>query len=867
KNENPNRQGFAHMFEHMMFRGTDTIGPEDYFNLIHGVGGFNNAFTHFDYTAYVNTVPSNQLDLALWLEAERMMFLNISRDGFETERNVVEEERRQTSLDTPYGTIPERLLNVIYKVHPYRWLPIGRIAHLEAAKVDELRRFWDKFYVPSNATLVIVGAVSHERAINEARTYFGWMPRLPEPPRVTVREPEQTAEKVVTLEERLGPVPAVAYAYRTVPRNDKDAVPIKMMLRILAGGESSRLYIDLVKKRKLCAAVLSEDFTLEQDGMVGVVGVLHPVKYVLSILNPFSDPYRAITKAFDAHIETLQRDGVTDHELVKARNQMIRDLVVRERTVNGKAMMLGESSILMGSPDGIARRLDAIRAVTRDDLRRVAREYLSPNRRTVAKIKPNKKFRYDPTKGFEPQKFSESTAPLVKTNVHRPATIPKSPPLAPLLDDIPDPRSDEFTLDNGLNIVVIPDHEVPFVTAVLGSKYGAWTDEPGRPGVASMTMAMLTKGTREHTAEQLADAVEFNALDLYGTVRMDSSTVVAMGLSDKLPIAMDLMAEVVQHPVFPLSELRLLKRRRKIEMMYQEKDPAFRASREFQRVVFGDHPYGRLPSGSRHDIGKIRRASLVEWWSRFIRPDASVLYVGGDVTPDRALELATRYFAGWTARGKLPELDIASVPTRQPTHIYLVDSPGAKQSQIRVGQTGFSLLDPDRDRATVFSQIFGGSFGSRLNKTIRVEEGRTYGAQGGFALSKFGGKFLCSTSTRTESTGKTVRDILSVIAGMRTVPPTDDEMDRAKSYLIGRIPSQYETALDVISNKWFIENNNLPKDYLNRSIKGYKTTGPDDVVRVADTRVDPDRLAIVIVGDADAVRSQLETIAPVTVIH
>ena len=866
KNENPNRQGFAHMFEHMMFRGTDVLGPEEHFDLVHGVGGTNNAFTNFDYTAYVNSVPSNQLDLALWLEAERMMFLNISQDGFETERNVVAEERRQNYLNTPYGTLPEQLLSVIMTEHPYRWLPIGKIAHLEAASLDELQHFWDVHYVPNNATLVIVGAVPHEEAQSAVRKWFGWMPALPGPSEVTEREPVQTVERVVTLKERLGPIPAVAYAYRTVARSHPDAVPLEMTLNIMAGGESSRLYSALVKKRNLCALIYSQQFSLEQDGVLGIVGALHPVKYVLGMLNPFRGPHDAIVKAFDEHIELLQRDGVTEHELVKARNQMMRNTVVARRTVDGKAQNLGETGILYGSSDWLNRELDAIAAVTCDDIQRVAQEYLIPARRTVAKIVPDKKHIYDPNAGLDLEDYELPDREFGKTGILRPEDFPATPPLRELFEEMPTVHLEEKLLDNGLKVVAIPNHEVPLTAVVLALKHGAWTEDPARPGTASLALSMLTKGTENFTAEQLAEIMEFNALNVYGTAATDMSVVVATGLSHKLPIAMELLGEVALRPTFPLDELRLLKRRRKVELMYQEKIPSFRASRELSRRMFGNHPYARFPMGRRKDIGAVKRSRIVEWWTAFARPDAAVLYVAGDVTPGRAFALAEQHLGEWTAVAPIPEVEVPPLPERETTHIYLVDHPEAAQSEIRIGQIGLSLYDPDYHKASVFSQIFGGSFSSRLNKTIRIEGGRSYGAGGGFSAGRFGGRFVSSTSTKTEATAETLRDMIEVIESMNATPPTDDELRLARSYLVGRVPSRYETEIDVVNAQMHIELNGLPKDNLQRSIAEYKATETNDIVRIAAEHVDPDKLTIVVVGDAKKIKKDLEEIAPVTMV-
>ena len=231
KDEDPNRQGFAHMFEHMMFRGTDRLGPEEHFNCIRRVGGDCNAYTSFDQTVYVEDLPNNQLELALWLESERLAFLKIDQEGFATEEKVVEEERRM-GLNQPYGTMPEKLLAEIFKEHPYRWSTIGQIPHLRQATIDELQGFWEKFYIPNNATLVVVGAVKHADVQAMAKKYFGWIPRCPEPPRVTIKEPEQKEARTVTLQEDKGPLPLVGVLYRTVPESHPDQLPLQILMGV-----------------------------------------------------------------------------------------------------------------------------------------------------------------------------------------------------------------------------------------------------------------------------------------------------------------------------------------------------------------------------------------------------------------------------------------------------------------------------------------------------------------------------------------------------------------------------------------------------------------------------------------------------------
>ncbi|MFQ5412711.1 MAG: M16 family metallopeptidase, partial [Phycisphaerae bacterium] len=276
KNEDPGRQGFAHMFEHMMFRGTDRLNETDHFENIRRVGGNTNAYTSFDQTVYVEELPANQLEMALWLEAERMAFLKIDEKGFRTERKVVEEEVRQ-GHNSPYGRVPERVLAEIYGDELYGWTPGGQIEHLRNSTIDELQAFWDRFYVPNNATLVVVGAARHETVQAMAKKYFGWIPRCPDLKRPAMGPNPQKKPRTIKIPEDRGPAPIVGVLYRTVPQDHPDALPLEIAMGILGGGESSRLYIDVVKEQKIAEVAMAMGFGFENDGMAAAGGALLPL--------------------------------------------------------------------------------------------------------------------------------------------------------------------------------------------------------------------------------------------------------------------------------------------------------------------------------------------------------------------------------------------------------------------------------------------------------------------------------------------------------------------------------------------------------------------------------------------------------------
>jgi zinc protease len=857
KDEDPNRQGFAHMFEHMMFEGTDLLGPEQYGALLREIGGDCNAFTSFDFTAYVNTVPANQLELVLWLEADRLMYLNVSQESFDKERRVVEEERRM-GINQPYGTIAEQVLPVVFQNHPYQWLPIGNIPDLRAAHLSELQRFWDRFYVPSNATLVIVGAVKHADAQQLAKKYFGWMPAGEVQDRKDVEEPQQDGERSIALEEPFGPVPVAGFVYRGVPLDHADAIPLRLLMMVLGEGESSRMYTDLIKDRKLCVQIMADAYLLDDDGVFGAGAAL----------NPFADMDKAL-EAIDGHLQAVVDAPIEERELTKVKNQMLRAAVTDALKVESKAQETGNAAVMYGDPDWLNKQLDEIRAVTLDDIQRVAKAYITPERRTVLRVtpNPNKKIDEDETAQVAPPEEPgtvERKGP--KVGVKRPEWFPKKPPVQSMLDELPEVATEEKTLENGLKVVVVPNHEVPFVTVTLGSTYGAWAENPKTPGVASMTYTMLTQGTENYSAAELAEKVEFNALTLSGMASLDEAQVNATGLTDKLPLAVELLAEVVLRPTFPEDELAIKKEQLTLNKSVDEEDPQYVAARGLRQQLFGAHPYSRTPEGEMADVPKLTAESLKAFWKTYLRPDTSVIYVAGDVDAGAAYDLVAKHLGDWKAEGDKPKPDIAPIPDAGETRIVLLDRPGAVQSQIAVGQVSITRNDPLYHVARVYSQIFGGAFESRLNKTIRIERGLTYGAFGGFRPFRYAGQYTAQTFTKTESTAETVQAVLDVINGMQTNPPTDEELTSAKAYLAGNFPSQLETPQDTVVYEWIIEYSGLPEDYLNQALQGYKSTTLEDISHIATDVVKPGALTIVVAGEASAIKDQLQAIAPVTVI-
>jgi zinc protease len=868
KNEEPDRQGFAHMFEHMMFRGTDRLNETGHFDNIRKVGGACNAYTSFDQTVYVNEVPSNQLELVLWLEAERMAFLKIDEKGFYTERKVVEEELRM-GHNRPYGRAPERVLAEMYGDRPYAWTPGGQISHLRKAPIEELAAFWNKYYVPNNATLVVVGAVKHDDVRSLALKYFGWIPRCPDPvqPEVKPFNTDKPRPPIEIAEEK-GPLPLIGCAYYTVGSDHPDAVALEVLMGVLGGGESSRIYVDIVKEQKIAQVAIGGAFSFEDSGIAGAGGVLLPLVGDKAML----------MKTIDKHIEQIVNEPITEDELTKMKNQLRRNEVTGTTTVASKAERLGTYAVLQGNTERVNQRLQEIEAVTIEDVQRVAKKYLVPNNRRDIRIEPSTggmlKSLFGGSKNSNNDEGPAPAEPTTnrvidrtgpKAGAARPPGFPEKPPVAGPIDTVPEPEVAKKRLANGLNVAVITNREVPMLTMVLGIRSGSWTER--KPGVAAMAMSMLSQGTKNRNAKEMAEVLESNAISMAGSANMDTASITGSALTDKADLAMELLADMARNPVFPKEEYSILLSQSLMGLAISTKTPEYLADREFRRRIYGEHPYARTETGEASDVRAIKVDDMKEWFTSNVRPDNCTLYLAGDISAEAGFALVEKHLDDWTAEGELNLPSLPALPEIKETQILLYDRPGSEQSQIRVGHVSIGRTDPDYSKASVMSSILGGSFNSRLNKAIRVDKGLTYGARGGLAARRFTGEFQISTFSKTVSTADTIQVILDVVKTMQEENPTDIELQDTKTFVTGSYAGDRETPEAIVSDLWLLETQSLTSNYQKLLLSEITQTTADQVRSTAEKLIHRQGLVIVVVGEAEKIQSDLEKIAPVTVIN
>ncbi|PZV76780.1 putative Zn-dependent peptidase [Algoriphagus aquaeductus] len=372
KNENPERTGFAHFFEHLMFEGSENIGRGEFMTTIQGRGGTLNAYTSNDITYYYELLPSNELELALYMESERMLHSKVDITGVETQREVVKEEKRQRIDNQPYGSILTETLARAYTVHPYRWAPIGSLDHLNAATIEEFQQFYKDFYVPNNATLTIAGDIDYAKTEDLVRKYFAEIPKgAKEIYRPNVTEPKKTAEVRDIVYDNIQ-IPAVIQAYNLPPRNHPDSYAMSMLSTYLTGGNSSLMTKELVDKQQKALAVAAIPLELEDGGLFLMYGIAN-----------MGVEAKDLETEIDKLLKQVQENGITDEDFAKLKNQIENDLVSSNSTIAGVAENLAEAKVIFGDTNYINQVMDQFAKVTKADIQRVAKEYMNLDGRVV----------------------------------------------------------------------------------------------------------------------------------------------------------------------------------------------------------------------------------------------------------------------------------------------------------------------------------------------------------------------------------------------------------------------------------------------------------------------------------------------------
>jgi zinc protease len=908
KNEVPGRTGFAHLFEHMMFQGS-LHHDNDYFPPLQEAGGTLNGSTNSDRTNYWEVVPSNFLELALWLESDRMGYLleALTEAKLTNQRDVVKNEKRQNYDNRPYGLVGAKIAETMYpENHPYHWLTIGSLDDLTAASREDVSDFFRRFYTPNNASLVVAGDINPAQARALVEKYFGTLKRGPEVQKVTPARPVLEKEKRVTMEDRVS-LPRVYMTWHTEPQYTSNDAPLDQLAFILAGGKGSRLYKSLVYEKQIAQDVSAFHPSRELAGQFQINATAKPgVKL------------EDIEKAIDEEIAKLKTEPPINEEMERAYNARESSLVYGLQTVGGfggKSDQLNAYAVFLNQPGYLQTDLLRYRSVTPADVTRVANGYLT-DKRLILTVLPRQRGKTTgdpaptsptaaigtPSQQTGTQAGSAATTPATKPGGATPAGVqPQTKPEAAATTPAgatppataakrsadkgqdksqlgglyvqpkpkPDPRFklpqiQRRKLSNGLEVLIVEQHEVPVVNMNLVLRTGSAADPQNRAGLASLTSALIDEGTKTRSSLDISNQLAAIGARLSTGSDFDYSSMNLLTLSKHMDRALEIYSDVVTNPSFPENELVLQRKSRLATLMQRRDDASAIAGNVYSSLLYGrNHPYGHPGMGDEESVTAATGDDIRRFYETYYRPNNAALIVAGDVTPSTLMPKLERAFADWK-RGEVPAVTIEMPSSREKATVYIVDKPGAAQSVLMIGQVGQPRSTPDYFPLVVMNTMLGGQFTSRVNMNLREEKGYTYGARTFFDYRRSAGPFAATAGVQTAVTKESVFEFMKELRGIRGERPvTPAELEFSKQAIIRGFPRTFETPEQMASRLTDIVLYNLPDDYFNNYIARVRAVTVEDINRVANRYLDPSRMAILVVGDRKVIEPGLRSLTDV----
>jgi zinc protease len=858
-NERPGRTGFAHLFEHMMFEGSQHVGGKAHFAYLEGAGATDiNGTTNFDRTNYYETIPSNQLELALWLESDRMGYLigTLDIEKLANQRDVVRNERRQSGENAPYGLVEEGLFHQLFlKGHPYYPAVIGSHADVEAAKLEDVREFFRQYYTPNNATLAIVGDFDKTTIKALVEKYFGSIPKGPEVPKITATTTPISSERRAVITDQVE-LPRVYMGWITPPVFQKGDAESNLFSQILGGGKSSRLYKSLVYEKQIAQDVAT---SIEETRLGSIFELTVTAK-------PGVKP-EDLEKAIDAEITKLQTAGPSGAEVERARNVTETALVRGLERTNGVANRLNYYNQFLGNPDYFSKDLARFDALTPADIRQAAQTIFKKDARAVVYGVPGKKVIDDvPKTTDEENKRQAKEAGESKVAMADEPGRGKAPTPGPV-PKLSLPVPEKAQLANGLTIYLVERHNLPLVAATLYTISGSELNPLDKPGLSGFTAAMLTEGTATRSALKFAEDTDQIGATIATESGYSSGSVSLSTLSWNAGGGLDLLSDAALHPAFDVKEVERIRNQRVTAVLQENDEPFSLALRTANHVLFPNSPYGFSVLGTEASNKTIKKDDLTAFWKQGYVPSNAVLSIAGDLNLAQAKELATKYFGAWS--GTATSSNALVTPSLPAKSISIVDKPGAPQTALLLSSLGANRNTPDYVPLEVMNTALGGLFSSRINMNLREEHGYTYGAQSFFQYRRGVGPFFAGGAIRTDATAPATQELFKEISRIREEELKPDELQKAKDSFSKTLVGFFETTGATASTigQQFVFG--LPVEYY-RDLPAQidKVTGAD-ALRVAKEHLHPEATIVVGVGDRAKIEPGLKqlNVGPINVVQ
>ena len=845
-NDPQGKSGFAHLFEHIMFEGSPHLPDGGMDQLLEAVGGSLNAFTGTDVTGYYQTLPSHQLPLALWLEADRMGGLAVTQENLDNQRAIVIEELQLRYDNSPYGTAVRALLTAPYTYEPYKRHIAGSIEDVNNALVEDVKSFHRTWYLPNNATLVVAGDIDFEATRALIDDLFAPVPRGDDPPSLPEYLPmPQEAAEIINIEDPLINLPALIITYEIPPLVSDDYPALVLLDNILSSGDSSRLAKSLLDTGQ---ALQASSLVLDNRGP-GIFGII--------LIPNMGVELETIEQVVYDEMQLILEQGVPQDELDKAIALIKSGQILGLETALGLAGSVQTANYYFGDPQAVFSGIERYEAVTSEDIQRVLAEYLEEKDRHVITVSLSEA---EPAPRVVPYAADE----VMDEEPDFRYIIEQSDPPPPLdVNAFSLPTITETVLDNGLEVVVIEQPQMPIISLDIFFAGGATAAPQDLPGLAGMTGALITRGTETRSAQDIAGAIEQVGGVVGSSGASDSLSLGVFALIEDTDLAFELLTDMTLNANFPDSEIERERQQSISSLEASLAEPGFVAGRTFGKVLYAGHPYGNATTFE--SLEAITRADIVNFYSLRRQPENAVLIIAGAITTEEGLALAEANFSDW--QGSAEAVSFPDLSQQAETQIYLVDRPGSTQAQFIIGNLGMEGASLDYFPARVMNEVLGGNFSSRLVQNIREDKGYTYSIGSGFSFPADTGTFRVSAAVRNDVIALTLEEVFKEIETIQTEPLSDEELNDARDGIIGRFALTLETYQDFVESVASYKIRGVEIERLSKWLGLINDVSKDDVLEIANTYIQPDNFVIVVVGDASVIHEQLESVGSVTLLE
>ncbi|MGA0555587.1 M16 family metallopeptidase [Larkinella sp. VNQ87] len=850
------KSGFAHFFEHMMFQGSDHVADDEHFKLVTEAGGTLNGTTNQDRTNYFETVPSNQLERALWLEADRMGFLldAVTQKKFEIQRATVKNERGQNYDNRPYGLVSEYTAKNLYPYgHPYSWLTIGYIEDLNRVNVNDLKNFFLRWYGPNNAVLTVGGDVDPKQVVQLAEKYFGSIPKGPEVTKTVVPTVVVEKDRYVSYEDNIR-FPMLRMVYPTVPRFHPDEAPLDALAEILGGGKSSLFYKNFVKAEKAVQA-----------------NVGHPAnelagEFTFTVL-PFPDKRLDSTEAIVRNtLVEFEKRGVTDDDLAQFKATREADMINALSSVAGKVSQLASFQTFAGTPNYLPKEFKRYQDVTKADIMRVYNQYIKGKKGVILTVYPKGQQAIvahpdnytiategykAPDYGYEGLKYVKAKDSFDRSK--KPGSGP-SPALK-----VPPFWTDK--LPNGLKMIGTKNDEIPTVTMLFSVKGGHLlsANDPSKAGIAQLTASLMNEATQNYSNEEINAKLEKLGSSIQIYAGTEEIGVSVSSLTKNLDATLALVEEKLFRPRFAPEDFERLKKQQIELIANQSTQPVVIANKAYNKLLYGpDNIRGISSSGTIQTVGNITLDDVKAFYQKNFSPSVTNLVIVGDVEKTAILSKLD-FLKNWAAK----PVNLPKEPTPKAvdkTRIYLVDKDKAAQSEIRIGYLTDLPFDATGEyfRTGLANYILGGAFNSRINMNLREDKGWTYGARSGFGSTKTPGPFTAQAGVKATATDSSVVEFMKEITNYAKTGITEDELKFLKSSVGQRDALRYETSFQKALFLNQIAEYNLPGNFVEQQSQILQKMTKKEIDAIAKKRLPVNNLIITVVGNKAAIQPGLQ---------